>query len=185
MPKSLKDFHFSAEKAARILRQYIEERDSSPLKLSNRTGISYDTVGNILSGKVRDIKFEQLFKICVFLAVPIEVFVRLMIDDEDIDFADEVLFYSPLHDEVLPASQVSLSEDERIVPESVAEAALPAATPTEPHYPVSTPDADLYSRDELTAVLNRISHCHEQHMADMRTQAERQHDLICKLIEKG
>ena len=181
MPESLKEFHFSAAKSANIIRQYIEERNTTPLKLSNRTGITYDTIGNILSGKVRDIKFEQLFKICVALAIPLEVYEQLMINGEDIDFADEILLYSPRHDEVIPATDKELSVDSTIIPESVAAVATP--TPS-PQGGIASVEVDTYSRDELRAMLDRIGQCHEQHMADMRAQVDRQHNLICRLIDR-
>lgn len=178
MSVSLSEFHFSAEKSSKIFQQFRKERNMSQSALEKRTGISYDTVGNILTGKVRDIKLEVAFKFCVALGIPFAVYIQLMLNDEGTDFADEVLLYDPKRDKAFPVGDHDVTAS-AVVPDSVAAVATstPVILP-----PASAPDS--YTREELTAILDRVAHCHDQHVADMRANAERQQEIICRLIEK-
>lgn len=180
MSYTLDAFHFSAEKSAKILRQYCKERNVSHSTLAKCTGCSYDTIGNVLSGKIQDLTFERVFKICVVLGVPVEAYMLLMLKDEDITFADDVLLYDPEHGGELHVQGTALPVG-GIIPDSVAAVATPGLHDQRTMIPL---DVEMYSRDELQAVLDRVTRCHEHHMADMRNHAEMQHEIICKLINK-
>ena len=75
-------------------------------------------------------KFEQLFKICCVLELPVAVIETLMIRDEDIDFADQIVYYDAANGEVLPvadvdAAQIPVSNTVVAVAEAVAAAENP------------------------------------------------------------
>lgn len=183
MPATLAEYHPSNDKIANILQQYRKERGISKVALGEKIGVSYDTVVNILSGKVQ-LKLETAIKLCVALAIPIGLLTQLILQNEDIDFADDVLLYDPVRDEVMSAVEHDVTASD-IVPDSVAAAAADT-TPPDPA-PTVLPAAqafDGYTREELTAVLDRVCACHEQHVADMRANADRQQEIIRALIEK-
>ena len=182
MPATLAEYHPSNDKIANILQQYRKERGISKVALGEKIGVSYDTVVNILSGKVQ-LKLETAIKLCVALAIPIGLLTQLILQNEDIDFADDVLLYDPVRDEVMSAVEHDVTASD-IVPDSVAAAAADT-TPVEPPPPAPAPaETDAYTREELKAVIDRIAQAHEQHIADMRANADRQQEIIRALIEK-
>lgn len=108
MSCTLRDFHFNAIKLGQILKQLCQEKKASYSYLVRETDISRDTIENIMRGAVRDVKFEQLFKICVVLEVPLAVIEMLMIKDEDIDFVVPV--YDAKSGDVLPVTDVDTDQ---------------------------------------------------------------------------
>lgn len=136
MSYSLRDFHFNPIKLGQILKQLRQDKDISVAYISKRTGITRDTLDNIFSGDVRDVKFEQIFKLCCVLEIPIEVLLILMLKDEDIDFMDQVLFYDNKEDESIPATDISTVPSS--VPDTVVAAAEAVAAADNPPDPVRT-----------------------------------------------
>ena len=133
MSHSLRDFHYNPIKLGQILKQLRQDKDISVAYISKRTGITRDTLDNIFSGDVRDGKFEQIFKLCCVLEIPIEVLLILMLKDEDIDFMDQVLLYDNKEDESIPATDINTVPSS--VPDTVvaaAEAVAAADTPPDP-----------------------------------------------------
>ena len=136
MSHSLRDFHFNPIKLGQILKQLRQDKDISVAYISKRTGITRDTLDNIFSGDVRDVKFEQIFKLCCVLEIPIEVLLILMLKDEDIDFMDQVLFYDNKEDESIPATDINTVPSS--VPDTVVAAAEAVAAADNPPDPVRT-----------------------------------------------
>lgn len=134
MSYSLRDFHFNPIKLGQILKQLRQDKDISVAYISKRTGITRDTLDNIFSGDVRDVKFEQIFKLCCVLEIPIEVLLILMLKDEDIDFMDQVLFYDNKEDESIPATDINTVPSS--VPNTVVAAAEAVAAADNPPDPV-------------------------------------------------
>lgn len=134
MSYSLRDFHFNPIKLGQILKQLRQDKDISVAYISKRTGITRDTLDNIFSGDVRDVKFEQIFKLCCVLEIPIEVLLILMLKDEDIDFMDQVLFYDNKEDESIPATDINTVPSS--VPDTVVAAAEAVAAADNPPDPV-------------------------------------------------
>lgn len=177
MSHSLVTFHFNPQKAAQIFKQLKKERGISDTVLAARTGLSYDTVTNCLKGR-SDLSFERVFKFCVVLGLPIESFMRLMLKDEDIDFADDVLLYNISNGEQLPISDENVDDVPHAVPESVADAASAAAA-----LPIVTPvQAGVYTKEELALLLDRQERQHHEHAQDLRAQLEQQAETIRLLI---
>lgn len=179
MPVSLYHFHFSAEKSAQIFAQYRKECDMSYGALERRTGIPRDTLGNIFSGKVRDIKLETAFKLCVAFGVPFMVYLQLMLNDEGIDFMDEVLLYDPRQDKVIPVGDHDVTSS-AVVPDSVAAVAVaaPDVTVLQHH------DPSNYTRADFDLMIRWVEGMYEQHIADLRDQIAQQQAVIRALIEK-
>ena len=136
MSYSLRDFHFSPVKLGQILKQLRLDKDISVSYISKHTGITRDTLDNILSGDVRDVKFEQIFKLCCVLEIPIEVLLLLMLKDEDIDFVDQVLLYDNKEDEAIPATDINTVPS--TLPNTVVAAAEAVAAADNPPDPVRT-----------------------------------------------
>lgn len=134
MSYSLRDFHFNPIKLGQILKQLRQDKDISVAYISKRTGITRDTLDNIFSGDVRDVKFEQIFKLCCVLEIPIEVLLILMLKDEDIDFIDQVLLYDNKKDEAIPATDINTVPSS--VPDTVVAAAEAVAAADNPPDPV-------------------------------------------------
>lgn len=130
MPDTLRSFHFRPVKLGQIIKQMMVERKVSNSLMQKMTDISRDTIENIIYGKIQDIKFEQIFKICCVLEVPVAVIEQLMIKDEDIDFADRIVYYDASSGEVLPSAivdtaQMPVSDTVVAVAEAVAAADKP------------------------------------------------------------
>lgn len=160
MSYALRDFHFNPIKLGQIIKQLCAEKDARPSYVCKQTGITRDTFDNILRGSVHDIKFEQLFKICCVLEIPVAVIEMLMIRDEDIDFADQVVMYDAANNDVLPVSDVDAEQVP--VPDTVvavAEAVAAAENPPQPVQNTRTTEeyiAFLQSHIErLTSLLDK------------------------------
>lgn len=158
MSATLKEFHFNPVKFGQILKQLCKDKGISIAYLSKSTDITRDTIENLMRGAVRDVKFEQIFKFCVVLGLPIEVLMLLMLKDEDIDFFGQVLLYDNKEDEAIPASD--LDSVPSSVPDTVlaaAEAVAAAGPPTQPvHTTAENHDHVAYLHqhiDHLTRLL--------------------------------
>lgn len=160
MPYTLRDFHFNPVKLGQIIKQLCAERNVKSSYICKCTGITRDTFDNIIRGAVHDVKFEQLFKICCVLETPVAVIEALMIKDEDIDFADQIVYYDASNGEVLPASDVDAAQmpvSDTVV--AVAEAVAAAENPPQPARNTHTAEeyiAFLQGHiDRLTALLDK------------------------------
>lgn len=160
MPYTLRDFHFNPIKLGQIIKQFCAEKDVRLSYVCKQTGITRDTFDNILRGSVHDIKFEQLFKICCVLEIPVAVIEMLMIRDEDIDFADQVVMYDAANNDVLPVSDVDAEQVP--VPTTVvavAEAVAAAENPPQPTPNIRTTDEYITFLqahiERLTALLDK------------------------------
>lgn len=160
MPYTLRDFHFNPIKLGQIIKQFCAEKDVRPSYVCKQTGITRDTFDNILRGSVHDIKFEQLFKICCVLEIPVAVIEMLMIRDEDIDFADQVVMYDAANNDVLPVSDVDAEQVP--VPTTVVAVAEAVAAAENPPQPVpNTRTTEEYITflqahiEHLTALLDK------------------------------
>lgn len=158
MSQSLVQFHFNPVKLGQILRQFSVQYGISKTTLHKQTGISRDTITNIFSGDTQEVSFEKLFKLCCVLGVPMVVIEKLMVQDEDIDFADKIVMYDTASGDVLPASEVDI--EKMPVPETVlaaAEAVAAADNPSDPvRSPAESPDYVAYLHqhiDHLTRLL--------------------------------
>lgn len=174
MPQSLEQFHFNPIKFGQIVRTFAKDRGISQVSMAAKTGLSYDTVGNIYTGKVQKIPFEYVFKICVVLGIAMEVLETLMLKDEDIDF--EVLLYDTHKDTNIPINDAVPSLVPGPVPESVANAAIAAVNATPP--PSEVP-AGYYTIEDLNRAVAQANAKHEliiAHMAESRDHLIQQHE---------
>lgn len=165
MPCTLQDFHFNPVKLGQIIKQLCAEKGIKYSYMCKRTAITRDTFDNILRGFVHDVKFEQLFKICCVLEMPVAVIEALLIKDEDIDFADQIVYYDAAHGEILPISDVDAAQipvSDTVV--AVAEAVAAAENP--PH-------------------LSQNIRSTEEYIAFLQAHIERLTALLDKSISKG
>ena len=136
MPYTLQTWHVNPRKLGQILKQYIKESGYTVAHIQHETGISRDTIDNILSGKVQEVTFEKLLKICCSIHIPMTAVKMMLLADEDIDFRDRISIVDVSTGDVLPATDVDPSQ--LPVPETVkvaAEAVAAAEKPPEPARP--------------------------------------------------
>lgn len=180
MSYDLSAFHFNPRKAGQIFKQLCKDRGVSKSSLAKKCGTTFDTVDNIFAGKVQDITFERVFKFCVVLGIPIEVYMLLMLKDEDIDFNDQVLLYSTTEDDVIPASNVD--QIPSTVPDTVtvaAEAVAAAETPSSDVRPHADKTCSGYSREDITMLLDRMERQHVRQTEELQATNQR----LCKIFE--
>lgn len=89
-PQSLAEFHFDKDKSGRILRKWADESGLTRAELAEKTGIPLNTLNNSLYGKVQDLSVDRTFKYAVATGHCVCEYIRLMLEDEDIDFADQI-----------------------------------------------------------------------------------------------
>lgn len=90
MKQTLKTFRFDPEKSGQVLNRYVKASGMSCQKVADEVGYSYDIVNNILHGKNKELMLERAFKICVLTGHSVCEYLRDMLKDEDIDFADKI-----------------------------------------------------------------------------------------------
>ena len=205
MAQSLVQFHFNPIKFGQIIRTTAKEKGVSPASMAAKTGLSYDTVGNIYSGKVQKIPFEYIFKMCVVLGVSVEVMMLLMLKDEDIDFFDDVFLYDTQEDTMIPAPEAVPTMVPGPVPDAVANVAIAAAntdpSPTDPpagYYTIEDINRAVEQATarhdaiiaQMTESRQHLLQQHERHISDLKAQheneratAERYQRLLHRLID--
>lgn len=205
MAQTLVQFHFNPIKFGQIIRTTAKEKGVSQASMAAKTGLSYDTVGNIYGGKVQKIPFEYVFKICVVLGTPIEVVMMLMLKDENIDFEEDVLLYDTQDDKTVSLPDTVPTLVPGPVTDAVANAAIAATNVTASS---AEPPAGYYTIEDINRAVDQanahhatvISHItesrqhliqqHERHIADLKAQqeaerltAERYQKLLHRLID--
>lgn len=90
MAQSLKDFHFDQDKSGKILNQWAKDAGVSIKTLGDDTGYTFDTTNNSLHGKIKELSLERVFKFSVRTGHSVCEYIRMMLLDEDIDFADQI-----------------------------------------------------------------------------------------------
>lgn len=165
MAYNLENFHFNPVKLGQVLKQFSSQLGISKTMLSKKTGISRDTIANIFCGETQEVSFEKLFKFCCVLGVPMVVIEKLMVQDEDIDFADKIVMYDTASGDILPASEVAI--EKMPVPETVLAAAEAVAAAENPPAPVQT---------------NKTT---EEYIAFLQAHIDRLTALLDKAISKG
>lgn len=189
MSYSLVSYHFNPYKIGQIVKQYAKNRGISQTVMASKTGLSYDTVGNIYAGKVQKIPFEYIFKICVVLAIPVEVIMMLMLKDEDIDFEDEVLLYDTSEDKPVPVSDAVPTLIAGSVPDAVADtvvavaAVVPAIEATGAAHDISP----ALSYDDISDAVEKVRSYYEAHIQDLKEAFEKEresHERHCKQLHE-
>lgn len=171
MKKSLKEFHFDPEKSGQILKDWAKGAGKSYQKVAEETNYSYDTINNSLHGKIKELSLERVFKVSVCTGHSVCEYIRLMLKDEDIDFADKI--------------HVLAGDDYTLVP-------YKEATPEPVHDRVQgrVPDTripqDVYAlvmekaREVNQANLERFSNMHKDHIAML----EKDHEAHIATVRK-
>ena len=90
MAQSLRNFHFDQDKSGRILNGWAKDAGVSIKTLGDDTGYTFDTINNSLHGKIKDLSLERVFKIATRTGHSVCEYILLMLQDEDIDFADQI-----------------------------------------------------------------------------------------------
>lgn len=193
MAESLESYHVNTVKVGVILRQMAKEKHISQEKMSAKTGLSYDTVGNIYAGKTQKLPLEYFLKICIILETSFESMILLMLKDEDIDFADRILTYDARKDIEVPVLDVLPSMTPGVVPDAVTDTAAAVTIATSAMEEPST--TEVIHTDDLKPIVDAIRHEYEAHIADLKEQltsertanaihAEQLHSLAMGILQK-
>lgn len=115
MQKTITTFNFDRAKAGKVMKQFIADSEYSQSQVAQMAGITDDMMSNVLAGRNKDIGFERVFKICVITGHSICEFIRLMLENEDVDFFDKngCVICHPQKTEVIPqitAQNVKMEE---------------------------------------------------------------------------
>ena len=115
MQKTITTFNFDRAKAGKVMKQFIADSEYSQSQVAQMAGITDDMMSNVLAGRNKDIGFERVFKICVITGHSICEFIRLMLENEDVDFftKDGCVICHPQKMEVIPqitAQNVKMEE---------------------------------------------------------------------------
>lgn len=171
MKKTLKDFHFNPEKSGQILKGWAKSAGKSYQKVAEETNYSYDTINNSLHGKIKELSLERVFKVSVCTGHSVCEYIRLMLQDEDIDFADQI--------HVLAGNDYTLVPYKETSPESVHD-----------HVQGRVPDThipqDVYAlvmekaREVNQANLERFANMHKDHIAML----EKDHEAHIATVRK-
>jgi len=89
-PQTLAEFHFDKEKSGEILRRWVDESGYTRNEIAEKVGMSVHTLNNSLYGKVQDLSVDRTFKIAVATGHSVCEYIRLMLQDENIDFAESI-----------------------------------------------------------------------------------------------
>lgn len=90
MAQNLQTFHFDQDKSGKILNKWAKDSGVSIKTLGDDTGYTFDTINNSLHGKIKDLSLERVFKIATRTGHSVCEYILLMLQDEDIDFADQI-----------------------------------------------------------------------------------------------
>lgn len=171
---SLFTYRFNPLKIGAALRQLKKVSGHTPDDIEDKTGISADTTKNLLKGK-GVLTLERALKYCVVFKIPIESFVALLIEGDDIDFADQILTYDPTKSKTTPLTADEVTPIADTLPETVVEATLAAAEASPPpvadRFPVPVDPEYLKHLDDLRA-----------HIASLDAQLGHQNVTIEKLL---
>ena len=130
MAQNLKNFHFDQDKSGRILNGWAKDAGVSIKTLGDDTGYTFDTINNSLHGKIKDLSLERVFKIATRTGHSVCEYILLMLQDEDIDFADQIhvlrnpdMILVPLNDtkDKLPTKQGTTLVQPRVLDQSSPE----------------------------------------------------------------
>lgn len=88
--QTLAEFHFDKERSGEILRRWADDSGLTRQELADRVGMSVHTLNNSLYGKVQDLSVDRTFKIAVATGHSVCEYIRLMLEGESIDFADQI-----------------------------------------------------------------------------------------------
>ena len=88
--KSLQAYQIDPSKSAAIFKRWARDAGMSYNRVASETGYSYDTINNIMAGRISDIGLERVLKIAVCTGHTVGEFLLDVMDGEDIDFADKI-----------------------------------------------------------------------------------------------
>lgn len=88
--KSLQSYQIDPSKSAAIFKRWAKDAGMSYQRIASETGYSYDTINNIMAGRISDIGLERVLKIAVCTGHTVGEFLLEVMDGEDIDFADKI-----------------------------------------------------------------------------------------------
>lgn len=88
--KSLQAYQIDPSKSAAIFKRWARDAGMSYNRVASDTGYSYDTINNIMAGRISDIGLERVLKIAVCTGHTVGEFLLEVLDGEDIDFADKI-----------------------------------------------------------------------------------------------
>lgn len=87
--QALANFHFDAQKSAKILKEWVKESGMPYQRVAEVTGYSYDTINNSLAGRISEISLERVFKIATCTGHSVTEFLAISLQGTDAAFAPD------------------------------------------------------------------------------------------------
>ncbi len=171
MKQTLKTFHFSPEKSGQILKSWAKSAGLSYQRLADDTNYSYDTINNSLSGKIKDLSLERVFKISTRTGHSVCEYLRLMLQDEDIDFADDIQVLRDVDMELVPYTKTLVSDAETLVSDAKSCTDL-----------VQTPPAELKTPESQALYQAMVAQAASTHQANLE-RFRSVHESYAKMLE--
>lgn len=175
---TLETFHFDPVKRGRILRSFIDGSDYSYAQVGKVIGATYDSLINYLNGRVQSLPFEKLFKICVITGHNVNEFLQLMLSDEDVDFADRIIWDAEVHAPHASPSAPDASLAEKVLPVSAPDAEAARTCPAM-HYFVDQ------INDAQERLMNRYKGIHDTYTQQLVKQQEHELQVLDDRFDKS
>lgn len=175
MKKTLKDFHFDPEKSGQILKGWAKGAGKSYQKVAEETNYSYDTINNSLHGKIKELSLERVFKVSVCTGHSVCEYIRLMLQDEDIDFADQIHVLAGDDYTLVPYKDTLSESVQGTVHDSVQNPVPDTRIPQDVYALVMEK-----AREVNQANLERFANIHKEHIAML----EKEHDAHIATVRK-
>lgn len=163
MKKSLITFRFDPEKSGSVLKRFAKDAGMSYQKLADSIGYSYDTINNSLSGKIKELSLERVFKICTITGHSVCEYLRLMLQDEDIDFADKIHVLREADFVLVPYAETTVQDTQK-TETAVQNTVNLAVVEQNPMYQAAYQAMMKQANDTHQANLDRFKRLHEDYV---------------------
>lgn len=91
---SLKNYQFNTQRSGEILKRWLVTAGISQSAAARAIGVTDDTLSGCLRGNVKQPTFSYVVKICILTGHTIEEYLRLVIADDPVEFANDIVWSS-------------------------------------------------------------------------------------------
>lgn len=177
---TLETYHLNPVRSGQILRTFIEQSPYSQRQTAELIGISYDTLTNSLAGRSQQLSLEKAFKVCVLTGHSMEEYLRLLIADDPVDFADRIVYSS---DYAVTFTEPIRENDDISVQTSVQTSVQPQNTESHPSFAM-----DYFMEQMALAqerVMDRYKGIHDTYTQQLVTQQQKELQMLDNRYESS
>lgn len=91
---SLKNYQFNTQRSGEILKRWLVTAGISQSAAARAIGVTDDTLSGCLRGNVKQPTFSYVVKICILTGHTIEEYLRLVIANDPVEFANDIVWSS-------------------------------------------------------------------------------------------